>query len=229
MSEVTRIFERIRKGVERHPEVVQSTKAVVKYNISGKDGSEVWFLDLKNGKGAVTTSSQEKVDCEISMSAEDFIGFAEGTVDPMEAFMGGKLKIKGNLMIAQKMQDLFEQLDEEEGSEEFKADAVFSQMKERLSNDPSLVRRVNGVFAFTITKEGGSKTFLVDLKNDSGSITEGDGKADCSIELSDDDFVQLMRGELHPQTAFMEGKLKLKGNIMMTQKLEFLMSTKSAL
>ena len=42
------------------------------------------------------------------MKDEDFVALAGGTLDPMQAFMGGKLKIKGNMMLAQKLQGIIE-------------------------------------------------------------------------------------------------------------------------
>jgi len=102
-------------------------------------------------------------------------------------------------------------------------------MKTRLSNDNTLVKKVNGVFGFIIQKDGVSKSFVVDLKNGNGSVREGEGKTDCSIELTDDDFVKLMNGQLDPQMAFMNGKLKIKGNLMLSQKLELLMNRSSSL
>ena len=47
-------------------------------------------------------------------------------------------------------------------------------------------------------------------------------KADCSIAIKDEDFVKLMNGSLNPQQAFMKGQLKLKGNMMLAQKLSLL-------
>ena len=51
-------------------------------------------------------------------------------------------------------------------------------------------------------------------------------KGDCTLALSDSDFVQLMTGKLNPQSAFMKGKLKVKGNLMLAQKLSALMPQK---
>ena len=38
-----------------------------------------------------------------------------------------------------------------------------------------------------------------------------------------------MEGKLKPQTAFMQGKLKVTGNIMLTQKLQSLISNEAKL
>ena len=59
----------------------------------------------------------------------------------------------------------------------------------------------------------------MDLKNGSGSVTEGDGKADVTITVADSDFADMAAGKLDSQKAFFAGKLKVKGNIMLTQKL----------
>lgn len=69
----------------------------------------------------------------------------------------------------------------------------------------------------------------LDLKN--ASVVEGPpkGKADTTLTVSDDDFVEIALGKLNPQTAFMKGKLKITGNIMLTQKLVPLLKTEAKL
>jgi putative sterol carrier protein len=44
-----------------------------------------------------------KADVTITMADADMVSMAEGKLDGMQAFMGGKLKIKGNMMLAQKL------------------------------------------------------------------------------------------------------------------------------
>ena len=69
----------------------------------------------------------------------------------------------------------------------------------------------------------------LDLKN--AVITEGTptGKADTTITVSDADFVEIALGKLNPQQAFMKGKLKIQGNIMLAQKLGPLLKTEAKL
>ncbi len=55
-----------------------------------------------------------------------------------------------------------------------------------------------------------------------GALTVHQGQAenpDLTIQISDDNLVKLFRGELNPMTAFMTGKLKVKGNVVLAQKL----------
>lgn len=64
----------------------------------------------------------------------------------------------------------------------------------------------------------------VDLKN--LTVYEGalkEGKADVTVTISDTDLLELAAGSISPQVAYMKGKLKLAGNIMLAQKLGPLM------
>lgn len=107
------------------------------------------------------------------------------------------------------------------GGGSFQAEAVFAELKKRASAD--LVGKVGCVYQFDITNESGTtRSWVVDLKNGSGSVTEAAGKADCTIAVKDSDFVALMTGKLNGQQAFMKGLIKVKGNVMAAQKLSLL-------
>lgn len=70
----------------------------------------------------------------------------------------------------------------------------------------------------------------MDLKN--ADVYEGavkSGKANTTLTISDDDFMSLAEGKLNPQTAFMKGKLKITGNIMLAQKLAPLLKANAKL
>lgn len=55
-----------------------------------------------------------------------------------------------------------------------------------------------------------------------GELTVHDGRVDepdLTIEISDDDLVKLFSGELNAAVAFMSGQVKLRGDMMLAQKL----------
>jgi 3-hydroxyacyl-CoA dehydrogenase/3a,7a,12a-trihydroxy-5b-cholest-24-enoyl-CoA hydratase len=69
----------------------------------------------------------------------------------------------------------------------------------------------------------------VDHTTGAGAVepTSADKAADCTLILSDGDFVQLMSGKLNAQQAFMKGQLKIKGNMMAAQKLSAIVGQNS--
>uniref|UniRef100_A0A6M2DT55 Peroxisomal multifunctional enzyme type 2 n=1 Tax=Xenopsylla cheopis TaxID=163159 RepID=A0A6M2DT55_XENCH len=109
-----------------------------------------------------------------------------------------------------------------------KTDAIFQKIKEGVDEHPDLAKSVNGVFLYNITTNGKTaKQWTVDLKN--LKVYEGPAaksiKVDTTLTVSDDDFLDIALGKLNPQVAFMKGKLKITGNIMLTQKLAPLLKT----
>lgn len=113
------------------------------------------------------------------------------------------------------------------------SDAVFGELEKRLKALPDVVSKTKAIFLWVITKDGKEqKKWTVDLKNGSGAIYEGEPKGDkagVTLTLADDNMVGLVTGKLNPQQAFMSGKLKIKGNIMLTQKLQGLLKDQSKL
>lgn len=54
-------------------------------------------------------------------------------------------------------------------------------------------------------------------------VTTDDGDADATINISLEDAVAMMNGELNPTMAFMQGKLSVDGNMGMAMKLSNLL------
>ena len=77
--------------------------AVFQYNLGGDDGGK-WVVKIEDGK--LTTVEQgevEKPTLTITMDAANFIAMSNGELDGTKAFMTRKLKVKGNVAMAQKM------------------------------------------------------------------------------------------------------------------------------
>lgn len=54
---------------------------------------------------------------------------------------------------------------------------------------------------------------------DGGTVSTTDAPADCTISLSKDDLEALIAGELNPTAAFMQGKLKVDGDMSVAMQL----------
>ncbi|XP_038626142.1 hydroxysteroid dehydrogenase-like protein 2 [Tachyglossus aculeatus] len=91
-------------------EVVKSTQAIYLFELSGESGG-TWYLDLKNNSGSAGYGTPpDKVDVVMSMSTSDFVKMFSGKLKPTMAFMSGKLKIKGNMSLAIKLERLMNQV-----------------------------------------------------------------------------------------------------------------------
>merc|ERR1719356_1130409 len=103
-----------------------------------------------------------------------------------------------------------------------KSQAFFDQMADAVStNGARLVKMGGAVFQFVISDGGDAGKFALDLKNGSGSAKSGEAeKPDCTVTMADADFVAMAEGKLDGMQAFMSGKLKIKGNMMLAQKLQ---------
>jgi len=104
----------------------------------------------------------------------------------------------------------------------FKSSAIFESLEKTLkTNGTQLVKATGGVFIVNLkTADGKQGSWGIDLKNGAGSISVGIAlKADCTLNANDDDFVAIMTGKINAQQAFMQGKLKVSGNVMLATKL----------
>merc|ERR1711976_304284 len=103
------LFDQMAAAVKaKGPELVKLGGAVFQFVISDAGPEGKFTLDLKNGSGSAKVGEDAKADCTITIADADMVAMAEGKLDGMQAFMGGKLKIKGNMMLAQKLQGIIE-------------------------------------------------------------------------------------------------------------------------
>jgi putative sterol carrier protein len=78
----------------------------IQWNITG-DELGVWAFQIVNGEGHLIPGGVEKPDVTFTTSAATWIAIAEGRLDAMKAFMSGKLKVNGDMMLAMKMPQFF--------------------------------------------------------------------------------------------------------------------------
>jgi len=71
------------------------------------EGAGAWTVRVQDGDVNVSEGADEGVDCTITASEETFSAIAAGEQNPTTAYMTGKLKIKGDMGAAMKLQKLF--------------------------------------------------------------------------------------------------------------------------
>lgn len=224
------VFRTMSEQLAEMPDLAQKIQAVYEWNIlqNGKTAA-VWTVDLKNGSGKIVEGniSGLKPGCTLTIDDEDMFSMVTGKLDPQKAFMSGKLKIKGNIMLTQKLKPLLaarKQMTPSIKTEpELKCDKIFEKLAEKLKKNPDLASSIKTLYQWTILKNGKHvSTWTLDLKNDAGAVYKGlpkHDKPDCTFILEDDLFTKIMDGTADPQKAFMSGKLKITGNVLASQKL----------
>uniref|UniRef100_A0A8C2ZJC6 Hydroxysteroid dehydrogenase-like protein 2 n=1 Tax=Cyclopterus lumpus TaxID=8103 RepID=A0A8C2ZJC6_CYCLU len=86
-------------------DIVKLTQATYQFDLSGESG--VWFLDLKSGAGRAGQGQPPvKADVVMTMDSGDFSKMFAGKLKPTMAFMSGKLRIKGDMTLALKLEKL---------------------------------------------------------------------------------------------------------------------------
>jgi NAD(P)-dependent dehydrogenase (short-subunit alcohol dehydrogenase family)/putative sterol carrier protein len=90
---------------------------------------------------------------------------------------------------------------------------------------PELVKSTNAVFQFDV-KGADEGQYFLDMKSGKGTVGKGAPpvKTDVTISVSGDDFIKLFNGKLSPTSAYMMGKMKIKGDMSKAMALDKLLA-----
>ena len=83
--------------------------------------------------------------------------------------------------------------------------------------DSSKTAGMNNSYVFDIE---GAGQWKVDVDDGKVTVTEGGGDADATIQASQETFERIVAGEQNPTSAYMTGKLKIKGDMGAAMKLQ---------
>ena len=99
------IFNEMQKRMDGNPAKLAGIKALYQFDITGADAG-VYSVAIADGKGLITEGPHASPNITITMASNDFADMVEGKLDGIAAFMGGKLKVKGDMMLAMQLQSL---------------------------------------------------------------------------------------------------------------------------
>ena len=83
--------------------------------------------------------------------------------------------------------------------------------------------KVNAVYRFDLSGPNGG-TWIVDFKEATAGVRQCDEASQCTVSMTDDNFLSMIAGEFSPRTGFMNGKLKIKGDMGLAMKLSEVLS-----
>ena len=106
MTELKEIFSALQYKLDEDPSKVEGINATYFFDLSGNGVTHQYHIAVANGVAKVNEGGIDNPSITVLMNADDFVAVANGKLNPMTAFMGGKLKIQGDLMLAMKLQSL---------------------------------------------------------------------------------------------------------------------------
>ena len=104
-STASEVFNEINSRIAADPSKVAGMNAVYAFELGGEQPGQ-YHISLKDGAADVGEGVPDNPNITITMKSEDFIDLATGKLDGTMAFMSGKIKIKGDMGLAMKLQSV---------------------------------------------------------------------------------------------------------------------------
>jgi putative sterol carrier protein len=86
-----------------NPEAAASANSVIQFNIS-----QPAFVTIRDGICTVTEGSAEAADLALGITDDNLVALMTGKLNGVMAMMSGKLKVSGDMGLAQKIGRLFD-------------------------------------------------------------------------------------------------------------------------
>ncbi|MGB9618106.1 MAG: SCP2 sterol-binding domain-containing protein [Desulfomonilaceae bacterium] len=104
LTSVSEVFEKM--PTVFNPAAAGGLDAVFQFNISGPEAGD-YYVVVKDNTCQVEKGVHPSPSVTLSLAGEDWLAICNGKLDGMTAFMSGKLKATGNIMLAQRIKSLF--------------------------------------------------------------------------------------------------------------------------
>jgi putative sterol carrier protein len=81
-------------------------RATFQFHLSGEGGGD-WAVHIADRTCTVVEGVADKSDVTVRMAAADYVKMTTGELQPLVAFMQGKIRLQGDMNLAMKLQELF--------------------------------------------------------------------------------------------------------------------------
>ena len=102
---LTQVFDAMKERLD--PQKAAGQTAVVQWDVNAPDGTHSYQFKVENGSGSWSQGTPDTPRVTLTFSRADFLRFVAGQLDGMQAFMGGKLRLAGDMMFATTLQTWF--------------------------------------------------------------------------------------------------------------------------
>jgi putative sterol carrier protein len=84
----------------------QGVNAVFQFDITGEGGGQ-WNIVIKESSCEIKGGSHDSPSVTLTMSGETWLAIVNKKTSGIQAFMSGKLKASGDIMLAQRIEQFF--------------------------------------------------------------------------------------------------------------------------
>lgn len=88
------------------PDKAAGVNAVIQFDLTGEGGGQ-YYVSITDGICTTAEGTAPNPNMTLTGAAADYLGIVRGEINPMQAFMQGKVKVKGDMGLALKMQQMF--------------------------------------------------------------------------------------------------------------------------
>lgn len=194
------------------PEGAEGVSCVIAYDVSG-DGGGRWKLTIKDGACKTESLGHDgdfgDYSVKMMTDAETFVGVAIGKIDGTEAFVGGKIKVDGDIKLVMLLPRMFTKFVAQKKG--VTAASLIESLPDRFR--PEMSEGLDISIAYNITGDDGGKwtAFVKDGKCSVEEVLQEN--ATVTQIVSAKDYVDLLLGKLDPMTAIGGGRLRITGDM----------------
>lgn len=102
---IAELFNTMKERVDANPAKTANLNASYQFELTGEGGG-TYHASFSGGSHDIGEGAIPSPGCTVVMAASDFLAMTSGKLNPTAAFMSGKLKIKGDMGLAMKLQQI---------------------------------------------------------------------------------------------------------------------------
>lgn len=103
-TSVKEVFKKVPEFFDKT--AAQGMDAVFQFDITGDEGG-IWSVIIKDAACEVQKGTHDTPTVTLTLSAEDWLAMVNKELNPVQAFMNGQLRVSGDIMLAQRIPELF--------------------------------------------------------------------------------------------------------------------------